>query len=436
MFAKAAYDITRDSQSQKWNLLFRDIPLFIFFIVTTAQGLPDLLLGTRGGSTTFDPQSGSLLTQIFIPAVLAALLLWHAAHRSSLRRIAQEILPFVPIILWIFLSVLWSDHPDLTVRRSLRFALELLALMLFTAAYRDQFKLLRVIYLGAAVVILLDSILVVDSQAFSSIGYVGIHVHKNQAGAFCFIAIPVFLMAALDRRIFPVRMFSILLLVLAIIVLVLSQSKSVSTLLPTCLALAFGFVWLGRAHDPPAYLILILVAIFCFMAMAVVFSVGISDVLNEVFGDATLTGRDRVWDYVIYQISQAPILGHGYGAVWYLGGDTFGREQGYGLTWAVEGAHNGYLDVTVQLGVVGLVLMILLLLGTIYRLWRSAAFPNADRIVFFGIFATFATIFHGITESTMLITGSESWSFFVLMSQAAYNCSMRLSAESNSRSTP
>jgi exopolysaccharide production protein ExoQ len=77
-----------------------------------------------------------------------------------------------------------------------------------------------------------------------------------------------------------------------------------------------------------------------------------------------LTGRLPLWTELTYFVADRPILGHGYGAFWtterteYISGILF---------WAVPSAHSAYFEAMLDMGVIGLVLLVLLLLQAIVR---------------------------------------------------------------------
>ena len=77
--------------------------------------------------------------------------------------------------------------------------------------------------------------------------------------------------------------------------------------------------------------------------------------------DSTLTGRTDIWLATINLIRDKPLLdlmlGSGYMATW-LPTDAPTVEIWQQLHWAVPNAHNAYLDVALQLGLVGLGLLL------------------------------------------------------------------------------
>jgi O-antigen ligase len=85
-----------------------------------------------------------------------------------------------------------------------------------------------------------------------------------------------------------------------------------------------------------------------------------SDELYGMVGrDSTLTGRTSVWPVVRALIATRPWLGQGWGAVW--GNASLNEEINKSVGFDVSHAHNGYLNVQVQVGGIGLALLLLVL---------------------------------------------------------------------------
>lgn len=75
--------------------------------------------------------------------------------------------------------------------------------------------------------------------------------------------------------------------------------------------------------------------------------------IGEFFGKgATFTGRADIWREVFVEIGKHPILGIGFSAFW--GGEySLAGPIIQKLGWNVPGAHNGYLDILNELGLIG-----------------------------------------------------------------------------------
>jgi exopolysaccharide production protein ExoQ len=108
--------------------------------------------------------------------------------------------------------------------------------------------------------------------------------------------------------------------------------------------------------------------ILLFVAFAAVIAMIIlqPDFLFRLLGkDATLTGRTEIWDAVLGSIAKRPLTGYGYQAFW-LGFKGESYRIILTVTWALAQAQNGFLDVMLEVGVGGLV-VVLLLFGFAFR---------------------------------------------------------------------
>ena len=87
------------------------------------------------------------------------------------------------------------------------------------------------------------------------------------------------------------------------------------------------------------------------------------DVVFRILGrDSSLTGRRAIWTAVEHWIGERPVLGYGFGGVWDPSSPltmAIWRESRFDAFYA----HNGYLDIPLQVGVIGLVLLIAVLVG-------------------------------------------------------------------------
>jgi O-antigen ligase len=90
-------------------------------------------------------------------------------------------------------------------------------------------------------------------------------------------------------------------------------------------------------------------------------------VLQTLGRDPTLTGRTQVWD-VALQYSGDPLLGTGFESFWL--GERLRRIWSI-YWWHPNEAHNGYLEVFLNLGVVGLVLLAILMAAGYRNVVRS-----------------------------------------------------------------
>jgi O-antigen ligase len=89
-----------------------------------------------------------------------------------------------------------------------------------------------------------------------------------------------------------------------------------------------------------------------FAALVIVVFVSDPAMVTTLLGrDPTLTKRTVIWAFALQMIEARPLLGYGYGVFW----DSVGSVA------RVVNAHNGYLTVILDLGVLGAILLFALL---------------------------------------------------------------------------
>jgi exopolysaccharide production protein ExoQ len=95
------------------------------------------------------------------------------------------------------------------------------------------------------------------------------------------------------------------------------------------------------------------------LSVAAVMIVTTPDLLFSLLGkDASLTGRTGIWSSVIDSIAKRPLLGYGYQAFWLaLQGESY--RVILAVSWVLAQAQNGFLDVMLEMGAAGLVIVVL-----------------------------------------------------------------------------
>lgn len=99
--------------------------------------------------------------------------------------------------------------------------------------------------------------------------------------------------------------------------------------------------------------------------------VGRGTIFSALGRSSDLTGRERIWEAVWARASERPVLGWGFSTPWVPTDPHFERWiVDHGVT--VMQAHNMWLDVFLQLGAIGVALMVLTMLAFIWRSWFFA----------------------------------------------------------------
>jgi O-antigen ligase len=125
--------------------------------------------------------------------------------------------------------------------------------------------------------------------------------------------------------------------------------------------------------------------------------------------DITLTDRLFIWQDMHRIAAGSPFLGVGYGGFW------IGREANVPWnthTWILGQGHNGYLDIYLQLGLVGSFLFSGIIFTSLSKLLAGAPL-HFERFAFsFALFVT--TLFVNITETTFIRGDHHLWLVFLL----------------------
>lgn len=200
--------------------------------------------------------------------------------------------------------------------------------------------------------------------------------------------------------------------------LVLTRSATVwVSLLAVCIALALA-LWarrLGPERRAPLYAVATTIVV-----------VGVAAVLfarGFVFGllgkSGTMTGRTETWEAVIALAEQRPWFGWGWVSYWPTWVPPFDRiDTKAGLP--VPSAHNAWLDVWFQLGIVGVLVFAPLVVLTLWRVWFRAvdqprrgpgpALPYATSALW-PLLVMVALVVQSLTESRLLI----EWGWLLLV---------------------
>lgn len=117
----------------------------------------------------------------------------------------------------------------------------------------------------------------------------------------------------------------------------------------------------------------IVAAVFIAAGVGVIFRNQVLELLGK---SGTLTGRQGIWDAVIHLAQQRPAFGWGWVSYWTPWVEPFKDLIVRGGVQVMH-AHNAWLDVWLQLGILGLVVFGALVVATLVRSWLMAT----DRII-------------------------------------------------------
>ena len=316
---------------------------------------------------------------------------------------------------YMAMSIVWSDYNFVSLKRWFRFcATPLMALIVLTEsspreAMEKVFR--RTAYLWLPVSLLLikyypDLGMQYDLWTGERM-WVGVTTQKNGLGRLCLIS-AFFLVWAIIRAWSQRKQTGVkwrirtdvAVLLLALLLLrgpggAYSATSIVALLLGTTMYL--GLLWMRKLKSNTGVTVLMIVigiSIFLGIVIPIIGGSGASGFAAILGRDATFTGRTDIWQAILPVALRNSVLGVGYGSFWIK------PPISYNLFIMVNEAHNGYLDVFVELGLVGLILFLGFLLSSCRAAQRALAvdFEWAGFVLCFLL----VIVIHNITESSFL----------------------------------
>lgn len=315
-------------------------------------------------------------------------------------RLAMEHLLLILLTAWAALSVLWSVDPATSINRAI--ALIIVLISAFGLATRlDARTMAPVVGIAVAVglaislgLLLAGDPLAIDHRAE---GVRGGFSHKNVFGQMGVFGALLGL-GMMQARNLPQVGLIICALGVASVAVAGSATAIVATISGAAL---LGVLMLVGSPRLPAWVkpAVLLLTTLCALLLAMSWTL-ILDLLGR---EANLTGRDQIWSFVLAQVAERPLLGYGLRAFW-----TADYNQGLVHSYFYLGydqAHNGYLQILLDLGYIGLAIFIAWLVTVAVRAVRGLGDPdNRTWIALWGAF-----ILYSMAEAIYLMPNGFGW---------------------------
>ncbi len=321
----------------------------------------------------------------------------------------------------IFLSIAWSVYPDVTFRRSINYFSTVLTAC-FLAGRFNVDEIMRILSWGIAISVL-SSFLFVAAFPTDAIhqpspweveepagAWRGAFSHKNVLGHAMTVGVIAELYILTATRVRKIWHFLLLCGCVALVIL----ARSSTAFLLTSFYLLGGVLSLLLRRAGQYFGVGLAALAVLGSTVALIYLTYPNLILGLLGSDATLTGRTELWDLVLHLIEERPVLGWGYSALW-LPNDPITRAISTAVGWQVPQAHNAFLEVALEIGLVGLAI-VMIFVGV--SVWRAVRCLQAGRyklgmvslVFFLGI------IISGTTESTLAQNQTIEWVVFNVLS--------------------
>jgi exopolysaccharide production protein ExoQ len=356
---------------------------FIWMVLIGSRS-PTMWLNAFGLASLGSPGEGNPIDAlIYFALIIAGLYVLNRRH-ASLSEFVHNNGWIVVFLLYCSIAILWSDYPFVAFKRWIKIiGHPVMVLILFTEPDFEQ--AVATLIKRTAYILLPFSMLVIKyypyiGRGFSEWGAAtnrGVAMDKNALGSDCMIFGLFFLWHFLRTWRMPrdvIRRNELrLILFLGLMVgWVMQKAHSatsfLSLLLGAALILLVGRRWVNKRLIG-TYVILAIIAVVVADA-----GFGILDLVVDLTGhEATLIGRRQLWGELL-ALGTNPLIGVGFESFW-LG--HWVPELAEGRAFVPNEAHNGYLETYLNLGLIGLFLLIALLIGTFLKT-RTELLTNLD----------------------------------------------------------
>jgi O-antigen ligase len=350
------------SRASTWSLLL----LLLYFAVAGVSPFVNDPTATRAVATT---SAGSALVERLGKLLIVVVCMIFVVQRhQAVRRMSMQmkLITSFPILALLLYPV--SQQPTRTISSGALLLAAVLLLYYIMSRYAIDQVLELFLVLGTMTIV--ASILFalalpqygLDQMGGHSTAWKGIFSAKNYLGNMALF----FLTVAVSYRgrtpfLRSVRISQIIFCLLAI-----AFSRAATAYVLTAIYICFfaimktmhGF----RKKDYFVVCLLLLVVLCAATVVIVVWPDGLFSLLGK---DVTLTGRTGIWNAVTASIAKRPLLGYGYQAFW-LGLEGESYRVILAVSWVLAQAQNGFLDVMLEMGTAGLVI-VLLVFGFAFR---------------------------------------------------------------------
>lgn len=325
----------------------------------------------------------------------------------------------IAFFLFALISVAWATYPGVALKRWIR-AVGDVIMVLTILTEENETEAIDHLFRRCIIIMIPLSIVLIKYYRYIGVawsddglgeGWVGVTRHKNNLGALCLVSC-VFLLWRIIRRWPRVNALDGALLLMSAYLLGGSEtSRSATALVLFVIGTLILFAATILKNNQKAVKRIVPLLLVSILIVQAIFSTSISSlVFNAAGRDSTFTGRVPLWTELLRMGKQKALLGSGFGSFW-LGRLTGNLWEEF--IWKPNSGHNGYIDVFLELGIVGLLILTFLLISSYRNVAMSLSRDDSIGSLKFTLFIII--LFHNITESSLGQPTSFFWFIFLLI---------------------
>lgn len=318
--------------------------------------------------------------------------------------------PLAMLLLYVFASTAWSVTPLATIKRDILLAFLVAVCSVSVGSSnadwrKDVFSTLLATPMAWLVGLAMVVTLVAPGRAFTELGWRGLASQKNLAGQMMALTLLLLFYGVCHDKLRKwTRIFIIL---FATTLLLLSKSTTALLGLAFCVS-ATELLTLRTTIRHLATWKLALVGVFLVGSALLYFAFilqvlpGAGELYSKGLGilgkSETFTGRTAIWNLVLGESRfHNTWLGGGYGGFW-VGRNSISGYVIVGNDLYPGQAHNGYIDIYNDLGILGIFVLAVVLVASLYQAQRVLALRVAEGKIHLAI--PLICLFLNLGEST------------------------------------
>lgn len=398
------------------------IPL-IWFMRTASRGISYWFSPESSMNSEFDYLKGSPIDRTFLIVLEILGILILLLRKINWKQFIKENLWILILYLYMGISVLWSDFPDVSLKRWIRTCGDLIMVTILVTEIYYTLSIVKIVRYGITILIPLSVLFI---KYFRDLGvtydvtgamemWVGVTTHKNSLGQLACIS-AIIIVWKLFTKYYKWKILDIPVLLMSIWLL---QGSSSATSRTSLGVFFFGIFLILLLMVIRSKIMILKIVIGIVLPALIIgsflssyfYSVNLFQwIIVQTGGDPTLTGRTYLWEEVIKIAKNFQPFGTGYGGFW-IGG--LANDLWQTFVWHPGQAHNGYIDVYVDIGIFGLFLLAIVIISVYRNIFEMLALNSEFgrfRMVVFSMI-----LIYNITESSLTKPTSLLWFLFLIV---------------------
>jgi exopolysaccharide production protein ExoQ len=381
--------------------------IMLFLLLVLLSGAGQGIFSTASVSTS---SAGQPVTQVALALIYLALFLFlvRKFRKTALFLVQKEKWTLL-LCIWAVVSTVWSVGPAETFRHSLALVGTSMAGLYLGMKYepRQQLKMIALVVGLGAVASLIAGLLFPGIGVTVDGSWQGIYFPKNSLGRIMALGALCFGLQILGQRRHRLVRVGMFLLCGTLLFLSRSATAVVVTFLMLAI-LPFRKALFLRTRQ----FIGLVAVLSVFVVSAVWLAVAYSDQILQTLGrNSTLTGRIPLWQLVLKEIAARPFQGYGFTAFWT---SWEGERVSDTVAWdvAVPHAHNGFLEMWLGIGIIGLAIVLIGMgRNLVVGLRVAKARPEIEQA--WPLLLLAFTVLYNLTETSLPGVNSLLWMAYV-----------------------